>query len=594
MGLGRQGRLESLKVSVRPQSSPSMTMNKRDIANRQLKLPKGSDGRAGSPPAPEELKVVSVGTSRGRRDRYRKRLQTYLSYADDRDLLRLIWSANALQSGREASVGRSIGYSNAVATTDRNSKYFVHAWELETLVNELLATPKKTSRSEPPFTHLRCDEFTTVFTLANVLRALEDAEAGMTLKRMKPLTELHRISHRQFPWQRGFYNAPDLYRSSYLYTGEITSAYFEQTHGLTVQTFSLVGFALMTAFWTHAELGAGVDLSLVGLEKSEINAALKLLCAELTTVRKLARTLRSQSSSVAFSASALRRTPVISYGSANDVISSPLPDLLISRVTSGLYYDVAGGPASIRNEVAARFENYSVELLRRSFGREVVSQDSEYAYKGNRHRTTDIILSRKSLVKVAFECKARRMPVQAQFGERPVDQARSAFDEIAFGVIQLWRFFSHVRLGYVPHLRLADDVAGVVLTLDNWVSSVGILRGEIVDQAQIDSSKFPEIEKVDKRPVIFCSIEDLELTTRIACLDSFLDAVVNASKPYYDGWSLPNIHRDASESLTRPYVFDDEIGNVLPWWRRLEEERFGRQLPESEANVTGGHDWADA
>lgn len=61
---------------------------------------------------------------------------------------------------------------------------------LETIVNEALATPKPVRRSDRRELHLRGDTFDTMREFTNAVRALENAEEGTSLERTEVFAEL--------------------------------------------------------------------------------------------------------------------------------------------------------------------------------------------------------------------------------------------------------------------------------------------------------------------------------------------------------------------------------------------------------------------
>lgn len=91
---------------------------------------------------------------------------------------------------------------------------------------------------------LNCRNFSAIAEALNRLRDLEDAESGLHLARMNVMDEMPRLVTRQFEWQRGFLNIPQLYRWSYILGGPQSSAAFQTSTGLSMSDFSLVGFAL--------------------------------------------------------------------------------------------------------------------------------------------------------------------------------------------------------------------------------------------------------------------------------------------------------------------------------------------------------------
>jgi hypothetical protein len=81
---------------------------------------------------------------------------------------------------------------------------------METLVNELLTSRKQRSITDGRIRSLNCAHFNTVAAVVNTLNELENAESSMYLRHDNALLEMHRIAQRQFHWQRGFANLPEL------------------------------------------------------------------------------------------------------------------------------------------------------------------------------------------------------------------------------------------------------------------------------------------------------------------------------------------------------------------------------------------------
>jgi hypothetical protein len=125
--------------------------------------------------------------SRVARDIYRKRLRNALSITGDEPFLQMIWAVNALQTGRADLAARTLQFPPEAATSDIGSRYAIHAWELETLVNQLLLTPKALG----PKTY-RCEMFDAASAFTNFLRKLENAESSLYLDKINIFNEMHR------------------------------------------------------------------------------------------------------------------------------------------------------------------------------------------------------------------------------------------------------------------------------------------------------------------------------------------------------------------------------------------------------------------
>jgi hypothetical protein len=513
--------------------------------------------------------------SRTQRDRYRKKLGELLSHADDEEFCQLVWALDALQSDRVAAASPWIEFPSEAATTTIGSKLALHKWELEALVSELLITPKYKPH-EGKNRHLNCRHFDSGARAVNFLRTLEAAEAGIYLKRFSILLEMHRLGQRQFPWQRGYSNAPQFYRAAFLYNHGECAAFFERSFGISINDFSLIGFALFSAFMSRPLLPRACPLGELGVSRSAFDAALGLLSRPLVAARREAReTIDHASGSsrlpVAYQPSFLRRFPLIEFGGKDARLRAPLLQLILLRITSGIYYDLVRGNANLRNESSERFELYCAEYIAAMMPRFDVSRGRTYRYGNAAIQTPDILVKDGGEVTVAVECKATKLTFNAQFAEAPEVEAKRGYDEIAKGVFQIWRYFSHVRRGVIATDSVRADARGLVLTLDTWFVMSRELQEKVLDTAVEFASRDQEIRPEDRRDVVFCAVQDLEATLSESNEEGFLRAMAAAGEGRFVGWLLPKIREEleGNTPIRKPYPFD--VGNVLPWWRNVQE-----------------------
>jgi hypothetical protein len=128
-----------------------------------------------------------------------KQLRKLFARANDADFLQLIWAVDALQSDRIEAVSSFLTFPPVAADSDPNSSFAIHRWELETLLIQLLLTPKQPIRPGPNLI-LNCKIFDSMKEAINRLRSLENVESAFYLKGtgFNILDEMHRIAQRQF------------------------------------------------------------------------------------------------------------------------------------------------------------------------------------------------------------------------------------------------------------------------------------------------------------------------------------------------------------------------------------------------------------
>jgi hypothetical protein len=204
--------------------------------------------------------------SQAKLDYHVKQLRKYFARADDRAFLQMIWAADALQSDREAAAKKLMpSYpKEAAVKSSLHSPYGIHRWELETLLIQLLLTPKEKKRAEGNFV-LDCSKFDAIRDTINRLRGLENVESGRYLgKGLNIFGEMHRIAQRQFHWQHGYLNLPDFYRYLYIYGQGNCAEFFKDSYGVSVNDFTYAGFAMYVAAartpWLRQDFALGLGI----------------------------------------------------------------------------------------------------------------------------------------------------------------------------------------------------------------------------------------------------------------------------------------------------------------------------------------------
>lgn len=506
------------------------------------------------------------------RSYYQKKLTALLEVADEEGFVQLLWAANMLQSDGEKAAAPYLNnkYPKDSVTTDMTDSSFIYKWELETIANELLVTPKSYVDKRGRSKRLIINNYNNIVQVCNYLRKLENAESAHGLSDKNIFRELARIANRQFDWQRGFLNIPQFYRNAYIYGQGACSAYFEDKHGITVNQLSLVGFGIHTQLTNQPTFNSNSDLSFLGISQNDLKRALALISVPIHDAKEISSAERKGIYHAAYRPSLFRRYPCLRFGS--NVIRSPLPQIIIERVTSGIFYDVIGGGGDIRNEYGKRFEDYSFNYLKAIMPELHWEKEKKYRVKPNLVDTPDILLSENGVINLVIECKATRMGYSAKFGDGEIYQR--GFDDLIKAVFQIWRFFSHCRRGFTG-FSVGHDAVGAVLTLENWFAMAGPLQDDVLRAAEeMATKRDPNIIRDDQKPVSFFSITEMESSLRRATADSFLEAIRASANPEHHGYMLNTIHNklETEQAPNRPYPFKAEMGEVLPWWNMVEKE----------------------
>ncbi|UVC12132.1 hypothetical protein IHQ71_28430 [Rhizobium sp. TH2] len=510
-----------------------------------------------------------------------------LADTDDGPILSMVWAVHALQSGRAEHAQHMMLHTPVVVTNDPTSEYMVHKWELETLLTVTLNMQKDIV---PVFLKMpiNTSDFDSFAGVLNLLKDSEDAQST----RLTPenvMSEFHRISHRQFPWQIGWHNVANLYRHAFVYGQGLCDEYFKKTYGLSISDFMACCFVL----WVQTQLApwcAPLTKFPVDVPEDAMEKTMAMVSGELWTTRRksfeLFQTLAAgKDMPVAYHPSYLRLKPIIRAAPRNHYIA-PLPELILFRATVGLYYDLFAAGTTVMNDARARFEEYARQLIKAYIPGFDPCPAEEYKYKNSEAETPDILLKRDGKIVAVFECKATKLSFQAQYADDPASEAKNQYDQIANAVFQLWRFFSHVRRGIIKQ-DLADEVAAVVLTMEPWTQTSSELRATMVAEAEkLAATKEPEMTAEDKRVPLFVSISEMEHMLAHSTEEDVQETFrAGAHDAKYRGWSVREIRRNAVKEVRPSQKYPFEPGDLLPWWKETEERGLAKRAAEVAAQA---------
>ena len=289
-------------------------------------------------------------------------LKSILSQSNDRKFLTLVWAVNILQSKHRIDVRRHLNYPIGAGSTSFDSPFLIYKWELETILSILLTTEKNAES-----TLFDYKAFSFISEIINNLRSVENYEYSIMSDDNNDLvTELHKTAHRQFPWQRGFELSERLYRFAYIYGQGSSDTFFKEKYKIDVKEFIYYGF-MMYAQMIRSPWIDFIDIPRLDIKASRFIEIVGIFSKDLEDLRfesglLLKSSLLNNKYNVSYTPSALRMYPIIRCTNSNKYIS-PLPQLILFRVTNGIYYDTCSAPQRVLEEANKRFENYTGMLI---------------------------------------------------------------------------------------------------------------------------------------------------------------------------------------------------------------------------------------
>jgi len=505
----------------------------------------------------------------------RKKLQSILSKADDEPFLRMIWCTDAIQSGNADAARRYFHFPKEAVDPELDSQYAIYKWELETLINAFFITAKA-RRKKRFFRFLNCTQFSAMASIVNALREFENEEYKTLKEKYSVFIELNRIAQRQFHWQRGYFNTIQLYRSFYIYGQGACADHFKEKYGINIDDFTLAGFALYCRFQkTHQLLERDIEQTLPNIEN--INTINDILCMNMNDARKIfsdnynhINWSNKYKLPIAYTPNPIRLRPVFRINDAPPRYLCPIPECILIRITSGLYYDIITGGTSVINNANNRFEEYGKYLIEKLMPDCTVITKLSYTFRKNKIDAPDILLLKGTKLKLVIECKATKLTAAAKFSQNPISEAENQFKQIAKGVFQIWKYFAHLRMNVCCQNLDHYNARGLLLTLDEWLMGAPKLQERVIELAHELANQTDYIEPNDRRTVIFCPIADFETILMESDSEKLFTCVEKANEPNFWGWGLPQIFSQHFSENQEPKDFPFNISDIMPAWKNID------------------------
>lgn len=333
-------------------------------------------------------------------------------------------------------------------------------WELPVIAREVLLHAQQRGGRK------RLNSLAAVRRVVSSLRNAGNEGSKLRLSRQDDLfNELLRISHHQFPWQQG-----NIYRSLIrhlkIFSAPSVAPILEERTGLTVREFFFLGIALAGHLRRRFDINGAQDYSEFGISNAKAAAFFSRLSMSLDDLRPL---LAAQPIDVTwdYGWNPLEATPLVAIDAEYpDRLCCPVPELLLRRFSTGLYYDLIK-VSGFGNAFGAAFESYIGEVLMVAYQNEpaMVIKETPYTVRGDTHHGPDWIVCDAG-GNLVIECKTKRLTHAAREAGNVVlgDQV----DKIAEAIVQNYKNIWEAQQGLWSWKPNGHPMVPLVITFEDW------------------------------------------------------------------------------------------------------------------------------
>ena len=438
-------------------------------------------------------------------------------------------------------------------------KEHLHPWDLDVIARELLLNA---AASGP----LRLERWADLSKVVNHVRRLDElafAQPGAP----DVFHELHRIAHRQFPWQRGR-AVSGAVRCLKVFGAAAMEDLAMHELGMSVRQFLLLGAKVVGHFLRQWEMSTAQDYGVLGIGREQSRAFFDRLAASPGQLRAEIAPRAFYGPDWPYAWNPLERWPLVRLDPAHlDRVVCPLPAYLMRRVSAGLFYDLVRSK-DFSNPFGGSFEAYVGEVISATCPppRFRTVADASYRVRRQERRGVDWVLA-DGTAQLAIECKTKRPRLEARIlSDRAALSAE--LDELAKAVVQHYRNIRDALTGGTPWTPDGSPIYPLVLTLEDWFLFGATVNGLLDEHVRrrLQNARIPE-DVLVKMPYTIASSSEFEALAQVMAQNGIGPVLQAKTRP--DTWRSgvgPFLGRHFRAELGRAHrpLFSDEFKGLIP------------------------------
>ncbi|KAF0137521.1 MAG: Uncharacterized protein FD152_404 [Xanthobacteraceae bacterium] len=404
----------------------------------------------------------------------------------------------------------------------------IYPWDLEVLLREVLMHGAFwSSRS--------LADWQSFATAINHVRRIDNDMGPLQFDgdQSAVLKEIHRIAHRQFPWQS--YRYGNVIRYWRLFSSSALSDGLRELTGLTTAQLVRLAIATFAHFSEQPLLTLRMDFSPIGIDSAAAAKFLRSLARPLEPLREATLAAQKYDFDWLYAFNPMIDTPfILLEGENGEFLQCPLPALALNRMSERLHLDLI--KVEKHGEALGKaFETYVFDYATGVLARDrfTVSTEAPYRLGKQQKHGVDLIIEDTDAT-VFVECKTRRLSIPGKFASDGV-KLESEIDVLGGMIAKHYSNVLDALEGRTSWKRRACKTFVLMVTLDDW-RMFGIhtpsMIAEAIKRALVAKGMSETLW--DQMPCMLISAEDFEIFTEIASgvgLAKFLDLYSTPESP---------------------------------------------------------------
>ena len=443
------------------------------------------------------------------------------------------------------------------------SASWVAEFHLETICREVVLHAKEFGRTD--------DTLKDWKTLARTVNRLKNLEEVIAARHRSPdllMQELHRMAHRQFPWQAFRPNAVNITRYHMIYGHPPLAGIIKTATGLSPEELFLFGMALLGVFMGTFAQVCPPNIQIPGLSSEGLDRFLRHFSRNLPELKKLLQDEHQMNERFAYAYNSLRAFPLIGIKfQGKDHLVCPVPTLLFWRFTNGVYYEIFSQPG-FENAFGEAFQWYVGQVVENGTSKEKtrIYPECEYRVGKDTKRTVDWIVDQGNAA-LFVEAKTKRLRFEARVEMVQQDILSIELDKLAAMIVQVYKSIRDYRNGKYPNYPFDPHrkIYPMVVTLEDWFLMGPKMVNEVKDDVsrRMGREEIP-LEYLKDMPFSVCSIHEFEQAVQVMDQVGILTVLQSKVDDSRQEWTLSAFLRDGFRKYARNsrFLFQKEFDAI--------------------------------
>jgi hypothetical protein len=401
----------------------------------------------------------------------------------------------------------------------------------------------------------------------NHIKRLDDGAYRVSGEKADVLFELHRIAHRQFPWQIKIGVGP-LMRAFKVFSHDSVERIVIRELGMTMKQFLLLGSAVTGHFQNKWGMSTDQDYAVLGISKEISQAFFDRITCTIDDLRSATAKQQSYGPDWLYAWSPLEATPLVRFDRAHpDRVLCPIPEFLLRRTSVGVFYDLVNAPG-FDNPFGDSFQVFVGEVINEVCKppRFTILAEVPYYVGSNKFHGADWVLS-DNTGHFFIEAKTKRLTLNARIRSDNAALERD-LTTMAKAIVQHYRNICDAVEGKTRWKPDGNPIYPLVLTLEDWF----IFSPRITESLNGHVRRLLAEQNISEKvltdmPYTIASAHEFELATQVIAQAGIRPVMSKKTAIEQWNWSLLRFLNDnfkAEMKLVKRGLFADDFMKLLP------------------------------